>query len=92
MKIQDGYSRLKHPPMVDVRPMTLAEVQALHYGNHVSIICNDGKLRDAKVNGEPKRWKTRPDDVEVSLKYGMYEYARLSKAEALAMLVVRVQS
>jgi hypothetical protein len=29
------------------------------------------------VNGKPKTWKTRPDNVSVPIKYGLYEYATI---------------
>lgn len=39
------------------------------------------KVRKFKVNGTPKTWKTRPDDVKVPIKYGMYEYAYLGTVD-----------
>jgi hypothetical protein len=41
------------------------------YSKHSPCILN------VKVNGKPKTWKTRPDNVEVPIKYGLYEYNRV---------------
>lgn len=73
-----------------VRRMTLGEIKALSSGSHAEFIANDGTLRTVKINGAPKTWKTRPQDVSVSVKYGLYEYARFETTEALERFVVRV--
>ena len=57
-----------------VRFMTLDEAKALRSGQRVLVLSKDGRWANAKVNGAPKVWKTRPLDCTVSLKYGMYEY------------------
>ena len=87
-QVVDGYDRRKTPAKVTVRYLTLEEIKALSYGDHVAFVARDGKLRRAKVNGNPKTWKRDPSRVEVSLKYGMYEYATLSTADALSTLVM----
>lgn len=33
------------------------------------------KVRKFRVSGKPKTWKTRPGDVKVPIKYGLYENA-----------------
>lgn len=86
--VKDGYDRNKHKREYRVRPMTLDEVKALRSGQSVKFIANDGTLRDIKINGEPKRWKTDPDRVEVPVKYGLREYWRLDTREEQAVLVV----
>lgn len=73
LTLPDGYSRLKVAPTSAYRRMTVAEAKALTYGQRVPFLANDGTAREAKVNGAPKTWKTRPDEVAVPLKYGMYE-------------------
>jgi hypothetical protein len=60
--------------MKRVRPMTIEEAKKLRYGDHVLVLSTSGKWANAKVNGEPKTWKTRPEWCDVSLKYGQYEY------------------
>lgn len=67
----------------NVRPMTIAELKQLSYGDHIMVSTGYfGRNRlnglvHVKVNGKPKVWKTRPDDVDISIKYGLYEYARI---------------
>lgn len=76
-ELPDGYSpvRKRTPrPMVKVRLMTCDEAKGIDYG-HVKFESIHGELRECKVNGRPKTWKTRPNDVDVPVKYGMYEYA-----------------
>lgn len=34
----------------------------------------DGTAMRAKVNGKVQTWKTRPDEVKIPYKRGMYEY------------------
>jgi hypothetical protein len=57
--------------------MRLNEAKKLEYGQHV---CHkrlknaDGTPMRFKVNGRPKMWKTRPNEVRVPLKRGLYEY------------------
>lgn len=45
--------------------------------HHVAHKNSDGTPQRWKVNGQPKVWKTRPLDVEVPVKHGMYSYDRL---------------
>ena len=46
-------------------------IYAKHYHNA------DGTKQRFKVNGQVKTWKTRPDEVRVPLKRGLYEYGYL---------------
>jgi len=39
------------------------------------------KVRRFKVNGAAKTWKTRPNDVKVPLKYGLYDFAYLGTVD-----------
>jgi hypothetical protein len=78
------------PKSVQVRYMTLEEVKALGYGSHPDFIANDGTLRTCKVNGAVKTWKRDSERIEVSVKYGLYEYATFDTVEALKRFVVRV--
>ena len=83
----NGYARANKTPMPH-RFATLDEVKALEYGQRVPFLGDDGQVRAVKVNGKPKRWKRDIDRVEVSVKYGMTEYARFATAEALKRFVV----
>ena len=68
---------------VDVVPMTIEELKRLSSGEHVLVFTGYfGRNRNTgvvhvKVNGKPKTWKTRPNDVTVPIKYGLYEYAKI---------------
>ena len=67
----------------NVRPMHIDELKRLSYGDHVLVSTGYfgqnrlNGLVSVKVNGRPKVWKTRPDDVDIPIKYGLYEYARV---------------
>ena len=63
------------------RPMTLDEVKQLTYGQHVWFRAVQGDARRAKVNGAPKTWKRDATRVELPLKYGLYEYARMYESD-----------
>lgn len=76
IKLRDGYSRLKNPPTATYRPMTCTEAKSLRPGQRVPFEANDGTARLLTVNGAPKTWKRSPG-VEVPIKYGLYEYARM---------------
>lgn len=39
------------------------------------------KVREFRVSGKPKTWKTRPNDVKVPVKYGLYENAYLGTVD-----------
>ena len=91
-ELRDGYliARRKTPITYLYRYMTLDEIKALRSGQHIEFIARDGSARFVKVNGQVKRWKREADRIEVPVKYGMYECARLDTREALRRLVVRV--
>ena len=44
---------------------------------HLDVLCHDGKVRNVKVNGRVRTWKSNPDRIEVPYKYGMYDYGTL---------------
>lgn len=57
--------------------MTLDEAKGLHRGqiiHHVSNVNADGTPQRWRVNGMVKTWKTRPDDVRVPIKHGLWDY------------------
>lgn len=74
--VPDGYSRKKNPDTVALRPLGLREVQSLEVGKEVWVLDRHGRARTVRVTGRVKLWKTRPDDADVPLKYGMYEHFR----------------
>ena len=78
--LASGYARTKRDKAIKrpYRAMTIAEAKALHAGQRVAFLANDNTARELTVNGKPQTWKRTPDRVEVPIKYGMYEYGRLS--------------
>ena len=57
--------------------MTVDEAKSLHLGQiifHTLFTNADGSPRRWRVNGAVKTWKTRPDDVRVPIKHGMWDY------------------
>ncbi len=38
----------------------------------------DGSLVRFRVNGKVQTWKTRPNDIRVPLKHGLYDYGELA--------------
>lgn len=61
---------------INVVPMGIDELKQLRYGQQVLCHSYNGIIH-VKVNGNPKTWKTRPNDVDIPVKYGLYEYARI---------------
>lgn len=63
--------------------MTLTEATALRQGDmvhHTTKKNADGTPMRAKVTSI-KTWITRPDEVEVRVKHGMYDYATFNQHE-----------
>lgn len=94
--LQDGYDySKKNPRRILVRDMSFEEARNLSTGSHAEIKSRDSKLRRVRI-GRVKTWKTRPDEVEIGVKYGMYEYATFTRrsdgviGNDVAKLVVRV--
>ena len=61
--------------------ITLAQAKALQYRDilyHVSNRNADGSAQRWRVNGKVKTWKTRPNEVRVPLKHGLYSYDYLT--------------
>lgn len=73
--IRDGYDRKKHPRMLKVTPLTFEQTLSLKRGDELWFHANDGTARRCRVTGKVKMWKTRPRDLKVPVKYGMYESA-----------------
>lgn len=71
--VRDGYDRHKNPRMLTVRYATLADARKLTRGNTFLFHAMDGTARKCRVTGQPKTWKTRPNDLRIPCKYGMYE-------------------
>lgn len=60
--------------------ITLAQAKQLKPGTiiyHTIYKNADGTKQRYKVNGIPQVWKTRPFEVRVPLKHGLYHYCQL---------------
>lgn len=53
--------------------MKVEELKQLKSGDRV-LVFRYNKPYVLKINGKPKTWKTRPDNVQIPYKYGLYEY------------------
>lgn len=75
----DGYDRRKNPRMITAREATRDEV----LGTFDSFLMLDmnGKFRHVRRNGRPKTWKTRPNDVELPVKYGFRDAFRVKMVD-----------
>lgn len=64
--------------------ITLEQAKNLRQGTILYHIFNknsDGSPQRWRVNGLPKTWKTRPSEVRVPVKYGLYSYDYLTQNE-----------
>ena len=61
--------------------ITLAQAKALNPGTTLYHTINenaDGTPQRWRVNGVPKTWKTRPNEVRVPIKHGLRDYDYLT--------------
>jgi hypothetical protein len=90
-EVPDGYDRHKVRRQLTVRRLTDAEIYNLPQHIHrCKLICNDGQLRDVRMNGAIKRWKTMPDRISIPLKVGFRECFRFDLLDARRDLVILV--
>ena len=64
--------------------ITLEQAKSLKPGDilyHVKNKNADGSAQRWKVNGIPKTWKTRPLEVRVPLKHGMYTFDYITEKD-----------
>jgi len=62
--------------------ITLEQAKNLNHGTilyHVEQRNADGTPVRWRVNGKPKTWKTRPDEVKVPVKHGFRDYDYLTE-------------
>lgn len=75
MNLKNGYKRkAEEEPF---RLMTVEEAKLLTVGQTVPFCTEGAVYKNVKINGAPKTWVTRPDDVDIPVKYGLYEYSTL---------------
>ena len=61
--------------------ITLDQAKNLKYGDILYHVINrnaDNTPQRWRVNGKVKTWKTRPDEVRIPLKHGLYSYDYLT--------------
>ena len=73
MKVTSGYKPVRFSGELNVRPMSAQEAQRLSYSDRLMFLDTPTTVRECRVTGKPKTWKTRPGHVRVPIKYGMYE-------------------
>ena len=62
--------------------ITLEQAKTLAWRDilyHVSNRNGDGTPERWRVNGQVKTWQTRPQDVRVPIKHGLYDYDYLTQ-------------
>ncbi len=50
----------------------------------------DGTAKRCRVNGKLKTWKTRPDDWQLPVKHGLYDYFYITPSNASEWLTYDV--
>jgi hypothetical protein len=58
--------------------LTVERAKKLERGEillHISWTNMDGTPERWRVNGKPKTWKTRPNDIQVPIKNGLHRYS-----------------
>jgi len=67
-----------------VRKLTLNQAKKLGHGTTLYHLRNrnaDGTAQRWRVSGKPQTWKTRPGDVRVPIKHGMYDNDQLTQSD-----------
>ena len=82
-------SRKKVADRINLRQITLDEAKSLgsYYGS-LYMIDNKGNAANVRRSSAVKRWKTDPDRIEVSFKYGLYENFRFGTMDILANIYI----
>ena len=65
--------------------ITFEQAKSLRPGDEIWTISTNpykrNKVCRIKVNGKPKLWKTRPAEVRIPWKYGLYEYGYITQRD-----------
>lgn len=77
LSLVSGYDRKKVKEVKQYRVLEVEDVKRIPSYGHTTFLSVTGIVRNAKVTSV-KTWKTRPNDITVNLKYGIYEYASTS--------------
>jgi hypothetical protein len=70
----------------------LEEAKQLPRGARIDVVDHKDELRQVKVNGTPKTWKTRPLNCDVPFKYGLYEYGYLYWRDSEQVLAFKIKA
>ena len=82
-------SRKKVPDRINLRQITLDEAKSLgSYHGSLYMLDRNGNAVNVRRSSAVKRWKTDPDRIEVSFKYGLYENFRLGTLDILRDIYV----
>jgi hypothetical protein len=65
-------------PRSATKKLSVSQLKKLKYGDIVYLPANCGHLLNVRVSGKPQTWKTRPNEVKVPFKYGLYEYGYIT--------------
>lgn len=68
----------------EIKPITLEEAKELKHGDilyHTKNKNADGTPQRWKVNGRVKTWKTRPNQVQIPIKQGLYSFDHLTERD-----------
>ena len=87
MKLKLNSDKRKNPEFKEYRPITLDEAKNLDSVSHCLVLLNNGNVGNVKINGKVKRWKREIDRIEISVKYGLYEYATLDNTTYKRLLM-----
>ena len=71
MKTTMRSDKRKNPEQVEYEVLTFGECKGL--GGHCHILDRQGKIANVKITSV-KTWKTRPNEIEIHCKFGLYEY------------------
>lgn len=73
-----GYNRNKKPEFKTFRTATERDVRTFQVGSRQWFVSNDGSARQVTINSRLKEWKKRSAirdyTMQISVKYGMYEF------------------
>lgn len=75
MFLKDGYAK-ERGLTGEYRPMTFDEAKELK--GDVLFKTAYNTVKTCRIQGKVKRWKKRNKDLEVSCKYGLYEFGKFT--------------
>ncbi len=77
------------------KPLTLEQAKKLHYGQTVYLIGQwdaSGEPSKCRVMGKVHTWKTRPSEVRVPVKRGMYDSGYIDHHNLSRFTLIRPES